>query len=90
MLEGKVRIVNPLGLHARAASRLVRLASGFKCRITTVRLDTGVFADAKSILSVLTLAAPQWTELTLKTDGVDEADAFEAVSTLIGNGFGEL
>ena len=57
MLEGKVKIVNPLGLHARAAAQLVRLAGGFKSSIKLRRTDNGVVADAKSILSVLTLAA---------------------------------
>lgn len=90
MLEGKVKIVNPLGLHARAAAQLVRLAGRHASRIILAREDGSVVADAKSILSVLTLAASKGTELIIKVEGEDESDAFAAVVALIESGFGEV
>ena len=90
MLETNVKIINPLGLHARAAAQLVRLAGKFKSNIKLERIDNFVMADAKSILSVLTLAAARGTVLKLTIDGEDENDAHLAITELISNGFGEL
>jgi phosphotransferase system HPr (HPr) family protein len=90
MIESAVKIINPLGLHARAAAQLVRLAGGFKSKITLIRKDNGVMADAKSILSVLTLAAAKGTELQLNVEGIDETEAAEFITKLIANGFGEI
>lgn len=90
MLEAKVKIINPLGLHARAAAQLVRLAGKFKSKIKLTRTDNDVTADAKSILSVLTLAAGKGTELDLNIEGEDEQEAFSAIEQLILNGFGEI
>ena len=90
MLETNVKIINPLGLHARAAAQLVRLAGKFKSHIQLERLDNFVMADAKSILSVLTLAAAKGTELKLTIEGEDEHEAQKAAIELINNGFGEL
>jgi len=90
MLEASFTVLNPLGLHARAAAQLVRLASGFKSKILLSRPDTNAFADAKSILSILTLAASMGTVLFLKVEGEDESDALEAVDRLFGEGFGEI
>lgn len=90
MIETAVKIINPLGLHARAAAQLVRLAGSFKSKINLIRNDNAVMADAKSILSVLTLAAAKGTELQLNVDGVDEDQASEAIIALIEKGFGEI
>jgi phosphocarrier protein HPr len=90
MLEGKVKIINQLGLHARAAAQLVRLASSFQSDIKLLRTDNNVIADAKSILSVLTLAAAKGTELDLKIEGEDEEQAFQSICEIIANGFGEI
>lgn len=90
MIEKKVKIINPLGLHARAAAQLVRLAGKFKSKIKLVRTDNDVMADAKSILSVLTLAASKGTELYLTVEGADEAEATGALEELINKGFGEI
>lgn len=89
MLEGKIRIVNQLGLHARAAAQLVRLATTFKSKIILKRRDDAVYADAKSILSVLTLAASIGTELDIEIDGADEHEVLKAIEELFVNGFGE-
>ena len=90
MLKGKVKIVNTLGLHARAAAQLVRLAGSFQSNIELKRLDTAVVADAKSILSVLTLAATKGTELKLQVEGTDEKIASQAIKEIFLDGFGEL
>ena len=90
MREARVRIINQLGLHARAAAQLVKLAGTFKSRIVIVREDNNVFADAKSILSVLTLAASLGTELSLQVDGDDSAEALAALIQLFERGFGEI
>jgi len=90
MLESKVKVVNQLGLHARAAAQLVRLASNFKSRIILKRTDNAVVADAKSILSVLTLAASKRTQLELEVDGEDEQTALQAIEEIFANGFGEI
>ena len=90
MLDGSVKVVNPLGLHARAAAQLVRLAGKYRSLITLRRKDSGAFANAKSILSVLALAAPIGTMLLIEVDGSDEHEAFEAVMSLFADGFGEI
>lgn len=90
MLEAKIKIINQLGLHARAAAQLVRLAATFKSRIKLKRRDNAVFADAKSILSVLALAASKGVELDLEVEGADEQAALQAVEHLFSSGFGEL
>lgn len=90
MLEGRVTVVNDLGLHARAAAQLVRLAGKYRSAITLRRYDTGAFANAKSILSVLALAAPIGTILKLEVEGGDESDAFTAITEVFANGFGEM
>jgi phosphotransferase system HPr (HPr) family protein len=90
MLEARVEVLNSLGLHARAAAHLVRTASKFQSKIILTRLDNAVMANAKSILSVLTLAASAGTTLILNAEGHDEASAFDAIQELFGNGFGEL
>jgi phosphotransferase system HPr (HPr) family protein len=89
MVERTVVIVNRLGLHARAAAKLVRAAGEFACGVRLERADGGGAADAKSILSVLMLAAARGTELRVTADGADEARAVEAVCRLIEDGFGE-
>lgn len=90
MLSARITIVNRLGLHARAAAQLVRLATGFESHVRLFRPDSQARADAKSILSVLTLAASMGVELEIEVDGADEAVAFAAVCDLISRGFGEL
>ena len=90
MIETEVKIINPLGLHARAAAQLVRLAGKFKSKIQLIRQDNAVMADAKSILSVLTLAASKGTKLQLFIEGSDEVEAKEAIIAIFEAGFGEI
>ncbi|HVF55196.1 MAG TPA: HPr family phosphocarrier protein [Pyrinomonadaceae bacterium] len=89
MVEQSVHVVNRLGLHARAAARLVRTASAFKSVMRLERADRSASADAKSILSVLMLAAARGTQLRATAEGVDEEAALRAVCELITSGFGE-
>ena len=89
MRERSVTISNRLGLHARAAARLIRRASQFNSSVQLLRADTGETADGKSILSVLLLAAPRGTSLIIKTEGDDEERAIDALVELVEQKFGE-
>ena len=89
MLESGVRIVNQLGLHARAAAKLVKTAEKFDSKIIITNEESNVSVDAKSILNLLTLCASQGTELKIKTDGADEQKALNGVIEVIEHGFGE-
>ena len=83
-------VVNHLGLHARAAAQLVRLAGQYRSTISLRREDSGSFANAKSILSVLALAAPFGSVLKIEAEGEDEQEAFDAITSVFANGFGEI
>ena len=89
MQERTVTISNRLGLHARAAARLVQCASQFTSRVELRRGDNDKKADGKSILSVLLLAAAKGTSLHVQTEGEDEERAVSAIATLIEQRFGE-
>jgi phosphocarrier protein HPr len=89
LVECRVQIVNRLGLHARAAAKLVRTANEFQSALRLERADRSSSADAKSILSVLMLAASRGTELIVNADGDDEQDALDALCRMISGGFGE-
>jgi phosphocarrier protein NPr len=89
MIERRVVVTNRLGLHARAAALLVRTANSYKSALRLERADKTAAADAKSILSVLMLAASRGTELLASAEGVDEQDAMDAICALFANGFGE-
>lgn len=90
MVEVTLAVRNQLGLHARAAARLVRTANRFQSHLRLERVDGSASADAKSILNVLMLAAVGGTELRAIAEGRDEAEAIAALSGLFENGFGEL
>jgi phosphocarrier protein len=87
MIERDTEIVNRLGLHARAAAKLVHTAGNFQSRVTLVK--EGEEVDAKSILGVLLLAACQGTAVTIRCEGQDEQEALTAVTQLIANRFDE-
>jgi phosphotransferase system enzyme I (PtsI) len=87
--ERRLQVTSRLGLHARAAANLVRVASKFKSSFTLYRLDGHAEADAKSILSILTLAASRGTDLRIVATGVDEQEALDAVVGLFERDFDE-
>lgn len=87
MTERELEIVNRLGLHARAAAKLVRTTSRFDSDVLLIK--NGEEVDAKSILGLLLLAAAQGSSVTVRCDGSDEDEALEAVSQLILAGFHE-
>jgi phosphocarrier protein len=87
MIERETEIVNRLGLHARAAAKLVHTAGGFQSRVTVEK--DGEEVDAKSILGILLLAASQGTQVMIRCDGEDEENAMRAVTELIANRFDE-
>jgi phosphocarrier protein HPr len=87
MTERREEIVNRLGLHARAAAKLVHTAGHFQSRILVVK--DGEEVDAKSILGILLLAAGQGSEVIIRCEGPDEEEALRAVTALIANRFDE-
>ena len=87
MVTREVEIKNKLGLHARAAAKLVHTAARFKSDIKIRKGDEEV--DGKSILGILLLAAGRGSIITLKADGEDERDALDAIEKLIEAKFDE-
>ncbi len=87
MKEERIEIGNKLGLHARAAARLVHTASQFDADVTIGNGEEEV--NAKSILGLLTLAASKGTEVKVRAVGSDEEEAVKAVVKLIKDRFGE-
>jgi len=87
MTEFDITIINRLGLHARAAAKLVNLASGFESKIDVQREHRK--ANAKSIMGVMMLAAAKGVEIKFVIQGVDETQAAQAIKDLIHQRFGE-
>lgn len=87
MIRRNVEIINRLGLHARAATRLVNCASRFSSEIMLSRDDKTI--NGKSIMGVLTLAAAQGSILEIEASGKDESEAMDALVELIEDRFGE-
>ena len=87
MTQEQVTITNKLGLHARAAAKLVHTASAFESEIYVGTEHEEV--NAKSILGILTLAATKGTPLKVRADGVDEVEAVRAIADLFADKFGE-
>ena len=87
MLAREVTISNKLGLHARAAAKLVSIASGFGAEVTLEK--QGQRVNGKSIMGVMMLAAEEGVSLRISASGPDETEALEALVTLIDTKFGE-
>ncbi len=83
----QIHVINKLGLHARAAARLVRLCSGYESVVTLHNGEKS--ADAKSILAILMLAATQGVSLELVVEGGDARQASEEIAALFENYFDE-
>lgn len=87
MQHREVKIINKLGLHARAAAKITQLAGKFKSEVWLSRNDHKV--NAKSIMGVMMLAANKGSTINIETIGSDETEAMLALVNLIGNYFGE-
>lgn len=87
MIQKNVLIINKLGLHARAAAKLVSTASAFSSQLKIGQ--DGRMVDCKSIMSVMMLAASKGTELILTAEGSDEEAAVDAITDLIQRRFDE-
>jgi len=86
--ELQVKIVNRYGLHARPAMQFVETANNYTSK---VEVSNGVLTvDAKSIMSVMRLAATQGTTLTIVADGGDAEEVCQALKDLVETGFGEM
>lgn len=87
MMRCQLEIINKLGLHARAATKLASTAGRFSCRIRTGIQEPLV--DAKSVMSLMLMAASRGTNLIFEFDGDDEQQAHNAIAELIADYFGE-
>lgn len=85
--EDTFEIINRLGLHARAASRLVQMASSFPCEVKVCRAEQ--VANAKSVMGVLLLCGAKGTKVTVVADGERAEEAVVALGKLIADRFGE-
>jgi len=88
VIDREIEIINKLGLHARAAAKLVHLAARFSSDVRL--LKGGEEVDAKSILGVLLLAAGKGSQITIRASGDDESEAIEALEGLIQAKFDEV
>jgi len=89
MIRQSITVKNKLGLHARAAAKLVQLASRFSSEIHLSREGSNQQINSKSILGILMLAAAQGTRLVFTIEGSDEAEAGAAIQQLFEENFGE-
>jgi len=87
MQEITLVIRNKVGLHARPAALFVQTANRFKSKVVAIK--DGREANAKSILSILTLGAEQGAVVTVRAEGEDEVEAVQALKELVENNFGE-
>jgi len=86
-MRATFEIVNKLGMHARAATKLVQTASRFRSQVQIEK--DGHVANAKSVMGVLLLCGHQGSKITVLADGEDAADAVQAIGELISDRFGE-
>lgn len=87
MIERAVTIMNPLGLHARPAAQLVRIASTFQSHVELEK--DGMTINAKSIMGVMMLAAEQGSTMIIRAEGPDAEAAVAQLAQLVADGFGE-
>jgi len=87
MIEQTATVVNPLGVHARPAAQLVKLANTFGSEIQLIK--DGVPVNGKSIMGVMILAAECGSSITVRAEGSDAEPAVAALVELITSGFGE-
>jgi len=87
MLTVPIKIINKLGLHARASAKLTQVANQFESDIWIEK--NGKKVNAKSIMGVMMLAASQGSDVTITTQGYDEKEALNSIVDLINDYFGE-
>ncbi len=87
LARGTFDVVNELGLHARAAAKLVQLASGFVCDVVLEK--EGRRANAKSVMGVLLLCGQRGSRINVEARGVDAPEAVQAIGQLFEKRFGE-
>lgn len=87
MLTTSVKIINKLGLHARASAKLTQVANQFQSDVWIEK--NGKKVNAKSIMGVMMLAASQGSDVTITTQGSDEKEALNSILDLINDYFGE-
>jgi len=87
MIEKDIQVINSLGIHARPASMIVQTAIKFKSSISLIK--DGASADAKSIMSVMMLAAACNSTVTVRATGPDEGEAVNAIASLFDQKFNE-
>ena len=87
MIKKKLTILNKLGLHARAAAKVVSLANEFESTIIITK--DGKNADARSIMKLLMLSASQGSRINIEVDGTDQKDAMKSIEKLFNNKFDE-
>lgn len=88
MVTKQVEFINKTGLHARPASDFVMLAKKYESKITICK-EGGELVNAKSVVRLLAEGIGQGTKAELAAEGVDEAEAIEALAALVASGFGE-
>ena len=86
-MKQSIRVINKLGLHARASAKLTKMAGSFPCQVWISRGERRV--NAKSIMGVMMLAAGVGTDIEIETIGDQEKEALEALIGLINDKFGE-
>ena len=87
MITKKLTILNKLGLHARAAAKVVSTANNFES--TIILTKDGKNADARSIMKLLMLSASQGSSISVEVQGIDQNDAMESIERLFNNKFDE-
>mgnify|MGYP000285688687 CR=1 FL=1 len=87
MITKKLKILNKLGLHARAAAKVVSIANEFESTIIITK--DGKNADARSIMKLLMLSASQGSRIRIEIDGTDQKDAMKSIERLFNNKFDE-
>ena len=90
MTSRSLKLVNELGLHARASAKFVELAKRFESSISVLAEGRSEAVDGKNIMALLLLEATHGTSLEITAQGTDSQEALDALAELIDNKFGEL
>jgi len=86
-LSKDLTIINELGLHARSAAKIAKIAENAASKVWVIK--DGEKADAKSVIDILTLACGKGSEITIKIDSYTDIDILNSITDIVENGFGE-